>query len=194
MDLAALRALIDKDPVLAGYAAEGRDTEIWEALRVDHPTEKRAKSVTPGDLIKVIGPKNMPAVTTPEYAYLQMLFNVKGSMTPDLTQLETAVPGVDWTPILRPAMAYEVALGDGEFSISDVSACYHDDRKAVYDAAQAPLTAVKEQLDVAIAAWIVDQADPAKEAAFRAALAAVDATREQLDTAAAAAVAAKLVP
>lgn len=188
MDLAVLRAEIDGDAELAALVAAGLDADAAAVLNAASSSIRLPRRLLIEDLLAFVAPDEMPSPGAAGRSYLDLLITqrvvllsaemlgnlavVFGADSKTMTKINAAAT--------RDGSRAEALFGE-PVSQDAVSACYADERKAIYDEAQAPLNAKKADLDVAIAAFL--RAEPneraVRETAVRAAQDAVKAEHEK---------------
>ncbi len=188
IDLGVLRAEIDATPSLAALVDAGQDATIAEALNGEGNNEELVYTpITFTDLVGFLEPSEAPAPGSAERSWLDLLAQSRAiQMSAEMLDRFASVFGQGRTVerlvsglASRPARRGEELFGrDTMITADDVSACYADEREAVYRAAQAPLDALKADLDVAIGEYIKAPGKTRRDA-VTAAEAAIKAEHER---------------
>lgn len=190
MDTSILRSEIEADPTglgLGALLAEGRDSAIADALNDPGHGAAVPAAVNPEALLPLMRPGDMPKPDTAERTYLDALLAPRrGEIVLTSTVLDNlaAVFGAGSDTMTAIALvafragsrAEELFGARARVNPDDVSACYAAERETEYKAAQAPLDAVKADLDAAVAELVVASRG-GDDARRQAAVAAVDAAR-----------------
>lgn len=187
IDLGSLRALLDGDAELSALVADGLDAAVADALNavtpeVNVPVPQR---ITAEEFLANVDPGEMPAPGTPGRSYLDLVIAQRAiTLTPQMLVNLAVVFGGDSNTMAalervatRPGSRAEDAFGQ-QVTQDDVSACYAEDRDTAYRADQAPLDALKLELDVKIGEYL-KASDQAHIDAVTAAEAAIKAEHEK---------------
>lgn len=188
MDLAQLRAVIDGDPILAGLIGAGLDQMVTDALNAPSAGHMAPARLSVEQFLALVDPAELPGPAAPERTFLDLALAQRSLLlTAELLDNLSLVFGPASKSIAalvavaaRPGSLAEELFG-APVAVGDVSACYADGRRAAYDAAQAPLNAVKAALDAAVSAYLRAAPGDAGAAALavRAAQAAIKAEHER---------------